>query len=536
MTPWKKKKLMKRFAADFGKAPEKDYDPGDLEHIRSFYDALQKNEPDRFHVDETTWKDLDLDSVYKRFNACQCAAGEQTLYAMLRTPMDESAFREQQGLIHWIVAHPDLRLKLQLCLSSISNRRNINLTSIFQPKDPSPHWLILYLLLGVLFVASFLAVAFLGVQFIWCPMIMLMTNTLVHTIRRGHCEYEIDRVNYCVSLVLALHRLKKGNLPRLEQYLSSAYEHLHPLKPIIRSGPVMSAINGDSLQTALIVSLMIDLVAFEILKKQLAKYHEHFLAVHTGIGRIDASIAIASCRAQLPVVCEPQIAFDADRAYLHIKGMEHPLLTAPVPNDLQLERSMLITGSNASGKSTCLKSAMLCALLAQTLCLCTCKYYAASPFRLYTSLALSDNLLNGESYYIAEIRSLKRILDAARSEGYLFCAIDEVLRGTNTVERIAASAEILKALNQPGVLCLIATHDAELCALCDGEYQLAHFEETIQDQEIQFDYKLKPRSANTRNAILLLKLMGFEDGIVSAAFERAERFEKTGNWTLDPSP
>ena len=169
--------------------------------------------------------------------------------------------------------------------------------------------------------------------------------------------------------------------------------------------------------------------------------------------------------------------------------------------------------------------------MAETLCTCTCRSYNGTPFRTYTSLTISDDLLAGESCYIAELRSLKRILDARDDDGFILCAIDEVLRGTNTIERISASAEILKALDHPKALCLIATHDAELCAISAGDYQLAHFEETVSDQEIHFDYKLKPGPAETRNAILLLKLMGFEDSIVKAAYSRADNYIKTGKWT-----
>ena len=114
--------------------------------------------------------------------------------------------------------------------------------------------------------------------------------------------------------------------------------------------------------------------------------------------------------------------------------------------------------------------------------------------------------------------------------GFLLCAVDEVLRGTNTIERISASAEVLKALSRPGTLCLIATHDSELNALSGGAYQLAHFEETVTDTGILFDYTLKPGPAETRNAIHLLKLMGFDSDIVTAAHDRADRYVKTGKW------
>ena len=78
---------------------------------------------------------------------------------------------------------------------------------------------------------------------------------------------------------------------------------------------------------------------------------------------------------------------------------------------------------------------------------------------------------------------------------------------------------------------MIATHDAELCSLAGEGYRLAHFEETVSDTEIHFDYKLKPGPAETRNAIHLLKLMGFDDDIVSAAHSRADHYVKTGKWS-----
>ena len=535
MTPWKKKKLLKRLEGSFWKAPDKEYFPGDMEHIRTFFDACRSDEPDKFYVDETTWKDLNMDEVYKQVNACQCTAGEQYLYYMLRTPLKEDVYKEQQSLIRLMETHSETRLGLQLLLRRISRSRDVDLTAVFHPKDSSPLWLFIYGLLCLLLIVSILVFISFGTAYFYLPLIMIVVNTWVHTVRRGMCEHEISRVNYCVSLIHALNRIKKQQLSGLDPYLADAFGHLAPMKPIARSGPVISMINADMVQAAVTVNFMLDLIAFEILKRRLAKYHDHFLAVHRAIGRLDASAAIASFRAGLAIWCEPEIDYSADHPYLRMAGMVHPLLKDPVPNDLMPEKSMLITGSNASGKSTCLRTATVCALMAQTLCTCTCKSYTASPFRIYTSLALSDDLLAGESYYITEIRSLKRILDARKEAGFILCAIDEVLRGTNTIERISASAEILKALNHPRILCLIATHDAELCAISGADYQLAHFEETITDQKIHFDYKLKPGPAETRNAILLLKHMGFEDDLVSAAYSRAENYTRTGKWTSGTS-
>lgn len=190
---------------------------------------------------------------------------------------------------------------------------------------------------------------------------------------------------------------------------------------------------------------------------------------------------------------------------------------------------MLITGSNASGKSTYLKTAALTALLAQSICTAPARRYEAGAFRIYSSMALSDDLLAGESYYIVETRSLKRIVDST-GDGPVLCVIDEVLRGTNTVERIAASCEVLRALAADGALCLAATHDIELCGLLEPAYALYHFEERIEGREMVFDYRLRAGKATSRNAIDLLRLIGFDEAIVDRAHARANAYMETGAW------
>ena len=209
----------------------------------------------------------------------------------------------------------------------------------------------------------------------------------------------------------------------------------------------------------------------------------------------------------------------------------HPLLTHPVKNTIRAERGVLLTGSNASGKSTFLKTCILNAVLAQTVHTCTAESYRAPLFRIFTSMALRDDLAGGDSYYIVEIKSLKRILSAAMAGGPpILCAVDEVLRGTNTVERIAASTQILKSLHRDGVLCFAATHDIELTDLLAEDYDNYHFEEEIVDGDIRFPYRLLPGKATTRNAIKLLELIGYDREIIERAESLAGRFLSEGSW------
>lgn len=108
--------------------------------------------------------------------------------------------------------------------------------------------------------------------------------------------------------------------------------------------------------------------------------------------------------------------------------------------------------------------------------------------------------------------------------------VDEVLRGTNTVERIAASVEILHYLAGQNLLCFTATHDIELTKLLCGEYENYHFSEDFDGTQIHFTYAIQKGEATSRNAIKLLDMMGFEKEITVRAEKRAEQFLQTGKW------
>ena len=147
-------------------------------------------------------------------------------------------------------------------------------------------------------------------------------------------------------------------------------------------------------------------------------------------------------------------------------------------------------------------------------------------------MALRDDVQGGSSYYMVEIKSLKRILDMIQqeSENPILCFVDEVLRGTNTVERIAASTEILRSMSNENCVCFAATHDIELTHLLEDSYENYHFSEEIADNDISFSYKILEGRATTRNAIKLLGIMGYNNEIIKEAEETAQNFIDTGRW------
>ena len=112
------------------------------------------------------------------------------------------------------------------------------------------------------------------------------------------------------------------------------------------------------------------------------------------------------------------------------------------------------------------------------------------------------------------------------------CFVDEVLRGTNTVERIAASSQILKSLNSENSMCFVATHDIELTSLLEDRYENYHFREEVTDGDVTFSYQLLPGKATTRNAIRLLSIMGYQENIIQKAEQMALEFVQNSHWQM----
>ena len=209
------------------------------------------------------------------------------------------------------------------------------------------------------------------------------------------------------------------------------------------------------------------------------------------------------------------------------KGLYHPLLSDPVANDIDLRKGIILTGSNASGKSTMLKTITVAAIMAQSVNTVNAASYRAPAYKIYTSLSLKDDIISGDSYYMREIKALKRIIDAGEgSDRPVLAAVDEVLRGTNTIERIASSYVILKNMSKVKGLVLAATHDYELASMLDKLYDNYHFEETIRGNDISFAYKMLKGMATSRNAIKLLEITGYDSEIIREANEMSMNLEK----------
>lgn len=526
------RKLKRLLRAAYGKIPDPTYFDGDMSYIRAYYEFRRDRGLDAFLLDEITWNDLDMDRIYKRINPKRCTSGEQVLYHMLRSPaVDQQDFEQRKRLIDYAQADPERRLRVETILARLGCTRRADLCRAFYPQRHGIGMLLVYLaFLLFLLVSAAAAILQIGPG-IRLVLLALFLNVSMHEFGKRRSQRDYDTVNYVVHMIFAVRKLRRLRDPELDKQLQAAYESLDRLQAVIRTGGISTGMDNGGLEDVILTMTLLDLITYEFLKNKLGRCHSDVFTVHEQLGRLDAAISIASYRASVDHYAEPIVHFDSAASNsIRVMDMVHPLLSAAVPNDLITDSPILITGSNASGKSTYLKTAALAAILAQSICTVPAGCYEARAFRIYSSMALSDNVLAGESYYIVETKSLKRILDAGKKDGAIFCVVDEVLRGTNTVERIAASSEVLQALAERGILCLAATHDLELCDLLQGVYRQYHFEEQVGENEMLFDYLLREGKAVSRNAINLLALMGFDREIVENAHAKADHYIKTGVW------
>ena len=353
-------------------------------------------------------------------------------------------------------------------------------------------------------------------------------------------EPYITSLAYMVRLNEIAEKVRRLNLAVCAKENQELQKHIRSLKKAKRGSfwvfhDVRNSSGGNPLDAILVYITMIfhiDLICFNRMRGEMIGRLEDIDALAGLLGYLETAVSVCLFRVSMEEsICTPE--FDDIQNGLKIKKGYHPMITNPVKNSIDTSRCVLITGTNASGKSTFLKMVALNVLLAQTIYTVCAEDYRAPLYRLYTSMSLRDNLESGESYYIVEIRAIQRIIEQAKKKRQrVICFVDEVLRGTNTIERIAASSQILKNFSRKDVLCFAATHDLELTTLLKEDYENYHFEEEVADNDILFNYQLRPGKAASRNAIRLLQLMGYDEAIIASANAQAAYFEKNGVWKL----
>ena len=325
------------------------------------------------------------------------------------------------------------------------------------------------------------------------------------------------------------HALLEGYARLLKQIAATPFEHHELLDLQRKAGEGMRKVAGLSkllqifdqrlnmfLGFVLNGLFLFDFVMLFLLERWKRQHRQDIMEWIGITGRIDALVSLSGFAFNHPDFSLPE--FDAEDTHLEVRGLGHPLIPAHrrVNNDLEItrEKVVVITGANMAGKSTFLRSMGVNLVLGYAGCPVCASGFRCAYMGLQSSMRTADSLKDEESYFLAEIRKLQRIVQQMEQGVPMLILLDEVLKGTNTTDKKLGSVGLIrKALNYP-VRCLIATHDLSLGELekeCPGKVVNYCFESYIQGMELSFDYTIRKGIATNMNASFLMKKMGIMD-------------------------
>lgn len=242
------------------------------------------------------------------------------------------------------------------------------------------------------------------------------------------------------------------------------------------------------------------------------------------LGEWEALCALAKLKGDQPSWVFPDFKrMPAGEAVIQCKQLGHPLLDpSRVPNDVQVGPAgtvLLVSGSNMSGKSTLLRSLGVNVVLAQMGSVVCASEMSLPPIHIETSMRINDSLADGVSFFMAELKRLKQVVDkardfAAKGDKTMMFLLDEILQGTNSRERQIAVSRVVRKLIDDSAIGAISTHDLDLATTEDLKKacKCVHFSEKFHDvdgkRQMTFDYRMKQGIAETTNALKLLEMVG----------------------------
>ncbi len=493
---------------------------------------FEYDEPATF-MDEQSADDLDLDGLFRFVDRTVSAPGAQVLYHMLRQGGTEAAAREQLDKNIRHLAGKDHE-QLVLYLHDLSGNKDYLFPYMLFGELPEPtRYLFLIRPLQLISFACLLFGLIYPVLYI-CFVPILAVNLFIHY----RHKQDVGQYVAVFSRLKQLHQtgtrmLKvmdhvgtkkqtqiKGDLAQVAKMLKRT-KFLETER--MRNGEVAGA--GWAIAEVFKFATLLDVTIFTGLLLQIERYRASLVRIYRLVAEVDVALSVIALRRELPYYCEPDLQ---EESMLRVKGVYHPLVPGAVANDLELTRgNLLITGSNMSGKSTFIKTLNLNAITAQVLNTAFAEQYTSRTWRIATSINLKDDLDNGSSYYLSEVQRIGELMEYASAAGlHYMLTIDEVFKGTNTIERIAAAKAILAYLAQKNAIVLVSTHDLELADLLKNTYELYHFQESVGANDLSFDYKIKPGVMTQRNAVKLLRICGYPMEVVSEAERIAEAYSK----------
>ena len=485
--------------------------------------------------------------LFGLLNRTSSHLGASRLARTIEEPLLEvDAIGERQAAVRELLERPDQRV---LLLAAAAGLRDQDaeldlLAETVRDATPLPR----VVSHPMLRIASFLTMAAAAALMAWQPgawLVVLVALALVNTpVLLRYRRDLLERIRPWLRLDVVTRQLAtladtaweilpaqdKGQLGALHHAFERA--RIPPALPALaRRIPYLFLGLAGMLHTLVNALTLWDVHWLCALERSYLNHRAELLASIEAVAELEVLLSLATFAWEQPVACLPEVRADGDG--LTIQAGYHPLIPPGevVANDVALVeplRLWIITGSNMSGKSTFLRTTGLCAVLAQVGCAVPARAMRLRPAAILTDLRVRDDLGRHESYFLAEVRQVKRVLDRSSRGEALLGLIDEPFRGTNSEERLGAATAVIEALIRGTGIFLVATHDRQVTQLADGKVASNHhFQETLTEDTLAFDYRIRSGPATVRNAIKVLAAENYPPEVVAQA-ERIVRALERG--------
>ena len=485
-------------------------------------------------LSDQTYADLGIEEFFSFADRTVSRVGQQYLYSLLRIhPRGKGEIETHEDVIGQLETNEDFRSKLVQALSRLRDPEAysiVNLLAADHPVTPGTTTVAITVLrfMPALFILSYLTthIAAFGILFLCFTLL----NAVIHYVFKPKSLDYLYSVPQFIKLLNCAEEI--GKYPELSKLTKEMPEALSILKPIRQTSLSLRIENKLQGEMAALIWLCTELIHIFFLTEPVSFIRSVSILrdkkqaveqVYQFIGLTDCLLSVYFFRKSLPSHCLPGQIADGWR--LTGEDLYHPLIPDCVANTIRIkDRSVLLNGSNMSGKTTFIRIVGLNTVVAQTLHTAFARQFSLSaPLYIYSALMLADDLSEGKSFYLKEVETIKGMIDLTRPGTANLFLFDEIFKGTNTTERIAAAQAVLSYLNTPDNIIIASTHDTELSALLAGEYDPYHFSEVISGNTFSFDYKLHEGPLYQRNAIRLLEINGFPEAVTKAAHDTVSR-------------
>lgn len=514
-----RKKKNQEILQKYGKAKASNFD---FEKISMFF--LHSDKADAFQViSDSTCQDLDFEELFMYVDRTSSVLGQQYLYSTLRTISKDNS-TGFENLIKHLNENPKIKEAAILELSRLNNPGAYYIQRlIFGDNMAKPKWFwVLPILSNLSIITSILSFFYPVMFFVLLPIVAI--NIIIHFWNKNN----VLSYSNSIPQLLLLHQVTSNLLTfnAIMERTERIKESEKALRKIAKSAiffkweSKMSGELGEALEyisDLLKGAFLIEPIVLFRLLKQMNENKSAINNLFVAVSRVDVALSISSFRESLPYYTIP--IFTTQKKSLYANEIYHPLTIDSVSNRLDINdrKSILISGSNMSGKTTFIRTIGINTILAQTINTCCCKEFVLPRLKVHTAIRVSDDLLDDTSYYYAEVKRVKELLMESESEHQNLFLLDELFKGTNTIERIASGKAVLSYLNREDNLVLASTHDLELTDYLMDSYNYCHFSDTIQNNFLTFDYKLKDGKLNHTNAIRILEINDFPNTLTDEA-------------------